>query len=176
MIDKEFILYVTPDKKTSVNITLHEQIKIITTKQFLKNYKISNFFKSKFFIKRLLKKIFKYHIKQQMYWKNDFWDKITLHVFKTHINLNNIKNIDDFEKKITDKTLTKRLNDIKKYQKKINSGNNNLGEPLFITSNALNYIGARDINNSVYILDGSRRIIANILNTVNPNILIIDID
>ena len=49
-----------------------------------------------------------------------------------------------------------------------------MGNPLYITGKALNLIGAKIKNDDIYILDGSRRLIANILNQSKPNILLID--
>ena len=76
MKNKEFILELTPNGKVAVSILLKNQIDIIDNKEFFKNYKISNFFKGKFFIKRLIKKIFKHQLKSDMFWDFDFWKKI----------------------------------------------------------------------------------------------------
>ena len=50
-----------------------------------------------------------------------------------------------------------------------------MGEPLYITSKALNMIGGNMKDDKVFILDGSRRLVANILNKTNPNIILIDL-
>ena len=41
--------------------------------------------------------------------------------------------------------------------------NNKLDYPLFIDSQSLNLLGANENNNELYMLDGSRRIIASLL-------------
>ena len=45
---------------TITNVVIHKKIDF---KSFIKNYKISNFFKGKYFINKLIKKIFKYKLK-----------------------------------------------------------------------------------------------------------------
>ena len=52
--------------------------------------------------------------------------------------------------------------------------NTNIGNPLYITSEFLNLLGAKISINEVFILDGSRRLTANILINKNPDILIIE--
>ena len=49
-----------------------------------------------------------------------------------------------------------------------------MGPPVYITGRALNIIGGNIDNKKIFILDGSRRLVANILNNTNPNVLIID--
>ena len=173
MKNKEFILEVTPNGKAVLNISLKNQIEIVDTKQFFKKYKISNFFKGKFFVKRLIKKIFNHQIKDDLSWKVNFWDKIIIYKFKTKIN--NQINIKKFEQLLIENTVDKRLKDIKKYQIILDKGVD-LGCPLFITGKAANYLGAKIKDDTFFILDGSRRIISNILCNLNPDILIIDID
>ena len=50
-----------------------------------------------------------------------------------------------------------------------------MGQPLYITSKALNIVGANLKEDEIFILDGSRRLVANILNKTNPNIVIVDL-
>ena len=61
---------------------------------FIKNYKISNFFKGKFFIIRLIKKIFKYKLITKFSWKKNFWDKINITCVNASIST---KKYDEFE-------------------------------------------------------------------------------
>ena len=51
----------------------------------------------------------------------------------------------------------------------------NLNHPLYITGRALNHLGADISNDKVFILDGSRRLVANVFAKINPDILIIDL-
>ena len=61
---------------------------------FIKNYKISNFFKGKFFIVRLIKKIFRYKLTTKFAWQKKFWDKINITCVNASIST---KNYEDFE-------------------------------------------------------------------------------
>ena len=79
------------------------------------------------------------------------------------------RDITDFNKNVN----SKRLKDIEKYQQYINEGIN-IGLPLYITSDCIKFLGEDEdsTNNKAFILDGSRRLMANIFNGINPNILI----
>ena len=175
MKNKKFNLEVTPNGEAVINILLLEKNSIINTEFFLKKYKISNFFSGKFFIKRLIKKIFKKKLKNMIFWKIDFWNKITIYKHKTKISVLMDNDIKKFEKLLIKNTLYKRMKDIYKYQKLLNKGIN-LGQPLFITGKTINYLGGNIEENSILILDGSRRIIANLLSEKNPEILLMHID
>ena len=164
---------ITSDNNLSIKIDLVEKISDINTNIFLKEYKISNFFYGKFFVKRLIKKIFKYHLDNKIIWDNDFWDKIKISKFKTNIDLLN-DNKDSIKKYFKKNINSKRLQDIKKYQNYIND-KIDIGCPLYITSTCINILGGDLKNNEVFILDGSRRLLANIMNGLNPDILLIDL-
>jgi len=172
-MNKDFILKVTPCGNVAIKIFLKNCISSINKNQFLKEYKISNYFKGKFFVKRLIKKVFKNHLEYDFLWKKNFWENIVIQKFNIDIDLIRTKNINEFEKKIIKNTLHNRMMDIKKY-KKLLIRSIDLGEPLFITANALNYLGARLDSKDIYILDGSRRLVSNILINKKPNILLID--
>ena len=174
MKNKNFILDVVPNGKSKVEIILKNKLSQIDTKTFLKKYKISNFFRGKFFIKRLIKKIFKHKSNNKLVWKNIFWENISIYKFDIDINFIDSNNKDDFEKKIVEDTLKNRMQDIYKYKNLLNNSID-LGYPLFIKGDALNYLGAKFEDDSYFILDGSRRLIANILCEKQPNILLIDI-
>ena len=114
-----------------------KKIKKISTNQFIKNYKIkNNFWKGKFFIKRLIKKIFKYQLSDRMLWNNNFWDVININLFETEIRLN--ENINRLPKEIKKSTSEKRFYDIMKYKELILK-NIELGYPLYIHSSCLNF-------------------------------------
>ena len=164
---------ITPRGEVKVYIFLYESNEKILLNFFLSNYKISRIFKGKFFIKRLIAKIFKYKIHQKFLWDNYFWDKIIIHKMVSKIDFP----IDmiDFKTTIKHKMISKRFEHIKKYEKLI-KGKNKLGSPLYITGKAINFLGAKVNEKNIYILDGSRRLVANILCKVNPEILLIDID
>ena len=152
------------DGKTEalISINLIRILQTIDTKKFIKNYKISNFWKGKFFIKRLINKIFKYKLNQKMIWNPKFWDNINVQIIKSKICFKKETYNDEFISKLT----PKRKKDILKYQWMIKK-NVNLGHPLFITGECLNQIGGKNINEKkIYMLDGSRRLIASLLNEI----------
>tara|TARA_Y100001960_G_C14466383_1_gene724645 strand:+ start:200 stop:739 length:540 start_codon:yes stop_codon:yes gene_type:complete len=143
-----------------INISLINKIKSLNIEGFIQGYKISNFFKGKFFLKRLIKKIFKYKLKNQINWNKSFWDKVDLSVINAEIQYYNpsYKNLklEDFIKLFFNK---KRLKDINAYVKLIKN-NTQFDYPLFIDTQALNLLGANQEPNKLYLLDGARRIIA----------------
>lgn len=106
-----------------------------------------------------------------MIWNKKIWDKIKIKKFKTVIS---DKDIENTKASIQIKTSSSRYYDIKKYQKLI-AEKNDLGNPLYITGKTLHYLGASTKEDSIFILDGSRRLIANMLNNINPDILLIDL-
>ena len=159
-LNKDLFLKLKIDKITIVNNSL----------DLLRQYKISNFWKGKFFIKRLINKIFKYHIKTQMIWKNDFWEKIIIK--KGAANIDSFETLSEsIEKKIS----SKRYKDIKHYEKLI-SNDNDLDPLLFISGKAVSYLGAEILDKDFFILDGTRRLIAHALSNKSPDILIIDLE
>lgn len=104
-----------------------------------------------------------------MNWRSDFWDSITINLIETKLIIKER----DIYSALENKTIKKRFKDIKRYQKLLTEVD--LGEPLYITSKALNMIGSDMRDDRVFILDGSRRLVANILNKTNPNIILIDL-
>ena len=86
---KNNIYKFTLNSDIKVKIHIVNKIRTIDNYQFFKEYKISNLFFGKFFIKRLIKKIFKYKINKIFFWDNFFWDKITLNLYNTKIHINN---------------------------------------------------------------------------------------
>ena len=159
-LNKDLFLKLKIDKITIAN----------NSQDLLRQYKISNFWKGKFFIKRLINKIFKYHIKTQMIWKNDFWKKIIIKKGSA--------SIDSFEalsESIEKKTSSKRYRDIKHYEKLI-SNDNDLDPLLFISGKAVSYLGAEILDKDFFILDGTRRLIAHAISNKSPDILIIDLE
>ena len=161
--------YITPDKTISIDIELKSVIKEIEITDFTKNYKISNIWKGRFFIKKLINKIFKYQLNTPIKWTPNFWDSIKIELIDINIFIKENK----LDLELEEKTTKKRFQDIKKYQKLL--AQIDMGEPLYITSRALNIIGANLKEDEIFILDGSRRLVANILNNTNPNIILVDL-
>ena len=171
----KFLQKITPKGDLLIEIEEKEIISCINTHSFIKKYKISKIFYGKYFLKRLIKKVFKYQIKKKMIWKKNFWEEILIYKLDIDINLfdkDRYSIIKYFNKNIN----SKRLKDIEKYQQYINKGIN-VGMPLYITSDCINFlVGDKNLTkNKAFILDGSRRLIANIFNGINPNILVIDL-
>ena len=83
----------TRDNTIIVDITLLDYITNIPVDIFIKEYKISNFWKGRFFIKRLINKIFKYQFNQKIRWNRNFWDKINVNKIKTEINKQDFENL-----------------------------------------------------------------------------------
>ena len=163
-----FKQHITPDRTVSVDIELKSILKNIEANEFIKSYKISNIWRGEFFIKKIINKVFKYQLQIPMNWKEDFWKSVRINLMDTNLNINtnNLSSI------LENKTTKKRFKDIKKYQDLIT--HTDMGPPLYITGRALNIIGSNIPNKEIFILDGSRRLVANILNNTNPNVLIID--
>ena len=152
-------------------ISENENIKDLTS-----SYVISKIWKGKFFIKRLINKVFKHKIKKKMDWNINFWEKIKILNAKFSYKLpKQILNLDQLKTTLINETNSKRMKDILKYQKLLKQ-NINMDHPLFITGNALNILGANVNSNDIFFLDGSRRLLANILNdNINDRALIIDL-
>ena len=161
--------HITPDREIHVKIRIESLEKISNGKEILKKYKISNFWKGNFFLKRLINKIFKYQLNKPLKWDQKFWD-----IIYVMGGVSKIEIPDSLESLIKERTLTKRFQDIKKYQNLINN-NIDIGPLLYITGGAINYLGGNVKKDELFILDGSRRLIANILNKKNPKILLIDL-
>ena len=147
-------------------------IKYIDILVFLNKYRISNFLFGKFFLKKLINKIFKYQLNKKMIWKNIFWDNINIKLIETKVVLDSDLSIIANNYKLYSNK--KRFKNIKKYQFLLKSGHD-MGAPLFISASCINYLGGSVNNNDIFMLDGSRRLYAHILNESNPDILFIDI-
>ena len=160
----------TPDESINVNINIKSFVEKLDVNKFINFYKVSNLWTGRFFIKRIINKIFKYQIKKKMVWDKNFWNLIDIRIFNTKVTID--KNL-DLEKNLVNKTTNKRYKDIIKY-KNFLLKEKNLGMPLYITGNSLNILGAKFQSNEVFILDGSRRLAANIILGKNPQIIIIE--
>jgi len=164
--------FLKPITKTSnhfikLNFSVNENI-IISTNEFISSYKISNFWKGKFFIKKLIKRIFKYRLKTKMIWDNKIWDIVKVYELEYNYKFpNHISSIQDLYSELS-KDDKKRFNDINKYKQLIDEGVD-LNLPLFMSGKALNFIGGNVDDNAIYFLDGTRRLLANILNGGNKN-------
>ena len=139
-------------------------------------YIISKIWRGKFFIKRLINKVFKHKINKKMNWNKKFWEEIKILNTKFSYKLpDQVSTLEQLKDILVNETNSKRMKDIMKYQKLLKE-NINMNLPLFITGNALNTLGANVNSDDIYFLDGSRRLIANILNdNINNKALIIEL-
>ena len=142
---------IIPNSSTTLEVQLLSNIKNINVEDFLKSYKIS-----------------KYQLITNMNWSNNFWQLITIDLISTNLQIDT----DDIILQLKNNITKKRFNDIEKYRKILIK--KDMGNPLYITGKALNIIGGNAKNEEIFILDGSRRIIASVLSNLNPNILLID--
>ena len=150
-----------PEIGTTENIVTIKLLNYLQTKniiEFVQNYKISNFWTGKYFIKRLINKVFKYKLKRNMRWNKNFWNNIQIQLIGTKLSLK--KNIE--YKGIISNYSQKRQVDILKYKSMIDN-KVDLGYPLFISGKCLNLIDGNVNVNEIYMLDGSRRLIASFL-------------
>ena len=85
--------------------------------------------------------------------------------YKFPSNINNVKQLSEVLSKSDTK---KRFNDINKYKELLKEGVD-LNLPLFMSGKALNFIGGNVDDNEIYFLDGTRRLLANILNGGSKN-------
>ena len=170
-MNKNYI-FLKPITKTSdhfikLNLLINADV-IISTNEFISSYKISNFWKGKFFIKKLIKRVFKYKLNSKMIWDNKIWDMMKIYELKYDYKFpNHINNIDELYLELS-KDDKKRFKDINKYKELIKDGVD-LNSPLFISGKALNFIGGNVDDNAIYFLDGTRRLLANILNGGSKN-------
>ena len=167
-----FNQYITRDKIISININFESIINEINLYDFIKSYKISNFWKGKNFIKRLINKVFKYKLKENMIWNKHFWDHILIQLIEAKISLK--ENIE--HNNLILNYSQKRQVSILKYKSMIDN-KVDLGPPLFISGQCINLIGGNVNENEIYMLDGSRRLIASLLsNKLNICICLITIN
>ena len=148
-------------------------IKTINTDYFLKNYKISNIWWGKWIIKRLINRVFKRRIHQKMIWDKSFWNNIEVKLAKTEIPNDKYLNTKELELQIKPEVKKRRFKDIKNFQNNLAKGTK-YPPPLYITGQSLNYLGGEINTDLLFILDGSRRITAHILNRNNQEIILID--
>ena len=141
----------------------------LVVNEFISTYKISNLWKGKFFIKKLVKRIFKYRLKSPMIWDSNIWDIMKIYELEYDYKFpDSINSVDELYLELSKSDTKKRFNDINKYKELIKEGVD-LNLPLFISGKTLNFIGGNVDDSAIYFLDGTRRLLANILNGGNKN-------
>jgi len=166
-VDRKFNLDSSGNTESIIDLELLNINNVIDINLFAKNYKISNFFKGKFFIKRLINKVFKYKLEKSIKWNDYFWGKVEIVNYKASICFSKkINSLDEFENELNKSFTLKRIKKISDIKKMLNK-NVKLDFPLFISGDCLNILGGNTSNNSLYMLDGSRRCLAYVLNDIN---------
>ena len=122
----------------------------------------------------LIKRIFKRRIHTEIRWDKSLWRKIEISLIKAQIPKNKYIDVNTLEAKIKQEVKPRRFVDIKNYQLQLTKGTN-YPPPLYISGKCINYLGGKVDDNLLFILDGSRRLTAHILNKHDPKILLIDL-
>ena len=153
----------------------------LEVKKFIKEYKFSRLGFNKIIIKRLIQKLFKEKLETKIKWNDDVWEKSSLSLLNCRFKVNNqnyfeqLKTAVQYNKYIEDLghlVSKSRFKDITKLFIKV-SDNIQLDFPLFISGNILNKLGGKVNNYELFIIDGSRRILATSLIKDNINIWVI---
>jgi len=142
---------------------------VLDVKNFIHNYRFSRFGFNLIIMKRLIKKLLLEKLQTEMIWNKKIWanSKVILlnceFIIQNNKALNQLKNILDegalyrYKGKLISNN---RLIDIEKLINKINK-NITLDPPLFISGKILNQLGGKINANEIFVIDGSRRILAN---------------
>ena len=164
MINYQFLKPLTSDRLEFIKLDFVVTDKTKNIDDLLNAYVVSNMWRGKFFIKKLIKRLFKYRVNGSFNWDKNFWKLICIENLEYQYKLpNDINNLDELKQRLIKKTTKNRMNDIVKYQQLLRDGIN-INVPLFITGEVLNHLGAEANSSEIYFLDGSRRLLANILN------------
>ena len=159
---------------------VNELDSVLDVKKFMSNYKFSRFGFNLFIIKRLVKKILIEKLQTEMVWNNDIWNHSKVILLNCEFIINNHEYFQQIKKAINENKFTEkkqpitknRLKDIVNLTNKIKS-NIKLDHPLFISGTILNKLGGNSDNNEIFIIDGSRRILAESLLKNNIKIWLI---
>ena len=83
----------TSDESINVNINIKSLVEELDVNKFINFYKVSNLWTGRFFIKRIINKIFKYQIKKKMVWDKNFWNLIIIIILNKKVTID--KNLTD---------------------------------------------------------------------------------
>ena len=161
------------NKTPLISISVDNIIKSENINQFLTHYKFSKWKKGRFFLKRLIKKVFKKRSLTGFSWDNNFWGNIVIHKMESKIQYNSKLIPAEIEASLNSSQSSRRMKNILNYKLSI-SNNIDMGSPLYIKGSCINALGGDVPENALYQLDGSRRLMAYLLNeTSQLNIWII---
>ena len=151
------------NKYPDISIVLCEIISTVAITEFLSHYKFSKLKSGKFFLRRLIKRVFNNKSDSIFVWDNSFWENNVIYKVASKVQYHNDIRVLSIEQKLAASQNDRRMRDILQY-KKIISENIELGFPIYIQGSSLNVLGGDFPNNSLYQIDGSRRLMAYILN------------
>jgi len=151
------------NKHPVISIVLYEIISTEAIKEFLSHYKFSKLKSGKIFLRRLIKRVFNDKSNSTFVWDNSFWENNVIYKVASKVQYHNDIQVLSIEQKLAASQNDRRMRDILQY-KKIISKNIELGFPVYIQGSSLNVLGGDFPNNSLYQIDGSRRLMAYILN------------
>ena len=145
-----------------INLNKMLLTKDITT--FLSFYHLSRFRRGKWFLKRLLHRIFSKQLNENILWDTNFWDKIQVNKMNAKIKYNNSDTSKIILEYLNSSQSKRRINNIMNYKSLLDDGVD-LGHPLYITRDCLNTLGyISKKSDDLFIVDGARRFWANLLN------------
>jgi hypothetical protein len=150
-------------KHPAVSIVLCEIISTEAIKEFLSHYKFSKLKSGKFFLRRLIKRVFNNKSDSSFVWDNSFWEDNAIYKVASKVHYHNNIQVLSIEQKLATSQNERRMKDILQYKKKV-SEKIDLGSPIYIQGASLNTLGGDFPINSLYQIDGSRRLMAYILN------------
>ena len=141
--------------------------KVVLTKDivtFLSFYHFSKFKRGKYFLKRLLNRIFSKQLNENMLWDSNFWDIIQIDKMEAKIKYNNPDTSEIILDYLNISQSRRRIDNIMNYKSLLDDGVD-LGHPLYITRDCLNTLGyISKKSDDLFIVDGARRFWANLLN------------
>ena len=146
-----------------ITISLQNLIGTEDINQFLTHYKFSKWKKGRFFLKRLIRKMYKRRELPNFNWDNRIWEKIIVYQMESEIHYYSNSIASKIEDYLILNQSKNRLKDIINYKNKI-SYKIDLGSPLYIKGDCINALGGNVNENALFQLDGSRRLMAYLLN------------
>ncbi|MBU1863540.1 MAG: 50S ribosomal protein L11 methyltransferase [Candidatus Omnitrophica bacterium] len=137
----------------------------------LKNYYIRDFGRGPEAAQRVIEMIFRKKFKKTMNWKHNLWQKTVALTVKCRLRSSQTGELfstskpcsfEDINRVYAQAVEEPRKKDAYQYVQNIRSGKN-MGFPLYVSGAVLNYLGAGVDENTMYMLDGTRRIMAHAL-------------
>ena len=143
----------------------------LSSYQALKNYTIKDIGQGLNAAEAILKHILVNKLNQKVVWKSDVWNKTVVIHIRCELKDRESGRYFDELKPVSLKDVSvdfavnegpERNKDIENYALKM-KGNADMGFPVYVSGNVLNYIGGNVDPKGVYMIDGARRISASVL-------------